>query len=319
MGSAGEPGRATWVLAGAILAAALALPAGPGGRGWPPAGPSPLLGSLGAQPLGDPSGAGPQRPAQDVPRMIWPNGESFHFKTARPKKTLFKRESPITHHLYGDILRDVQGTSETGVIFQKCAVVSGQSDWQTAQVQLLVNNPRTPGAANLSDLLLLDNVTGLTIRDSAGEETSGGFQAFRKKFLPAGDSFSVSYTASLKAGAVGSGEVLMLPALLTFQTSSPVLSCCFDFRLVTVVLETWTPQAQEQNTAKSSLHHNNRRKDKGKRKYSTWTPSLCPQGVFVCLWCVGLSRSSEPRGGALVAQICTEAGASVQPGVPSVA
>ncbi|XP_036777037.2 limbin isoform X4 [Manis pentadactyla] len=220
MGSAGEPGRVTWVLAGAILAAALALPAGPGGRGWPPAGPRPLLGSLGAQPLGDPPGAGPQRPAQDLPRRIWPNVESSHFKTAGPKKTLFKRESPITHHLYGDILRDVQGTSETGVIFQKCAVVSGQSDWQTAQVRLLVNNPRTPGAANLSDLLLLDNVTGLIIRESAGGETSGGFQAFRKDFLPAGDSFSVSYTASLKAGAVGSGEVLMLPALLTFQTSS---------------------------------------------------------------------------------------------------
>ncbi|XP_036846999.2 limbin isoform X2 [Manis javanica] len=220
MGSPAEPGRVTWVLAGAILAAALALPAGPGGRGWPPAGPRPLLGSLGAQPLGDPPGAGPQRPAQDLPRRIWPSVESSHFKTAGPKKTLFKRESPLTHHLYGDILRDVQGTSETGVIFQKCAVVSGQSDWQTAQVRLLVNNPRTPGAANLSDLLLLDNVTGLIIRESAGGETSGGFQAFRKDFLPAGDSFSVSYTASLKAGAVGSGEVLMLPALLTFQTSS---------------------------------------------------------------------------------------------------
>ncbi|KAI5945885.1 Limbin [Manis javanica] len=220
MGSPAEPGRVTWVLAGAILAAALALPAGPGGRGWPPAGPRPLLGSLGAQPLGDPPGAGPQRPAQDLPRRIWPNVESSHFKTAGPKKTLFKRESPLTHHLYGDILRDVQRTSETGVIFQKCAVVSGQSDWQTAQVRLLVNNPRTPGAANLSDLLLLDNVTGLIIRESAGGETSGGFQAFRKDFLPAGDSFSVSYTASLKAGAVGSGEVLMLPALLTFQTSS---------------------------------------------------------------------------------------------------
>lgn len=64
MGSPAEPGRVTWVLAGAILAAALALPAGPGGRGWPPAGPRPLLGSLGAQPLGDPPGAGPQRPAQ---------------------------------------------------------------------------------------------------------------------------------------------------------------------------------------------------------------------------------------------------------------
>ncbi|XP_014306726.2 limbin-like, partial [Myotis lucifugus] len=35
-----------------------------------------------------------------------------------------------------------------------------------------------------------------------------------------GDSFSVSYTASLEAGDLGRGEVLVLPALLTFQSAS---------------------------------------------------------------------------------------------------
>ncbi|XP_014644362.1 PREDICTED: limbin [Ceratotherium simum simum] len=138
-----------------------------------------------------------------------------------PKKTLFKRESPPTHHLYGDISRDVRGTFENGVIFQKCAVVSGQSALQTAQVRLLVNNTRTPGAANLSELLLLDNITGLTVRESTGNKTSEGFQAFRKKFLQVGDSFLVSYTASLEARDVGNGEILMLPAQLTFQSSAP--------------------------------------------------------------------------------------------------
>ncbi|XP_061048073.1 limbin isoform X2 [Eubalaena glacialis] len=263
MGSAGSRGRATWVLAGGLLAAALALPAGPGDRGRLRADPGPLRRPLGAQPPPDPRsapGVGPEQTAEDLPHGIWPSVESSHFLTAVeapfgmkfnkktevfnppptsaassgpwihsvfafitswPKKTLFKRESAVTHHLYGDISRDIQGTSENGVIFQKCAVVSVQSEWPTAHVRLFVNNTRTPAAANLSDLLLLDNITGLTVRESAGNQTSRGFQAFRKKFLQVGDSFSVSYTASLEARDVGNGEVLMLPAQLSFQSSSP--------------------------------------------------------------------------------------------------
>ncbi|KAM5285872.1 limbin isoform 2-T2 [Hipposideros larvatus] len=186
MGWAGCPGRATWVLAAGLLAAALALPAGPGARGWLPAGPGPRRRPLGAQAPPEAPGAGPEWTAQ-----------------------------------YGDISRDVQVTSGNGVIFQKCAVVSGHSTSQTAQVRLLVNNTQTPVAANLSYLLLLDNITGLSVRDSAGNRTSAGFQAFRKKFLQVGDSFLVSYTASLEAGDVGSGETLTLPAQLTFQSSSP--------------------------------------------------------------------------------------------------
>ena len=58
-----------------------------------------------------------------------------------------------------------------------------QSEWPSAHVRLFVNNTRTPTAANLSDLLILDNITGLTVRESAGNQTSRGFQAFRKKFL----------------------------------------------------------------------------------------------------------------------------------------
>ncbi|XP_059021510.1 limbin isoform X5 [Mustela lutreola] len=261
MGSAGAAGRATSVLAWSLLAAALALPAGPGGRRWHPAGPDLLGRPLGRQPLLDPPaapGAGPERTTQDLPNLIWPNAESSGFKTAVgapfgrkssgrsevfnplltsapsrgprtqsvlaftpswPKKTLFKRESPVTHRLFGDISRDVPGTAEDGVIFQKCAVVSGQSEPQTAQVTLLVDNTRTPAATNLSDLLLFDNITGLSVRGSTGNQTMPGFQAFRKKFLQVGDSFLVSYTASIKAGEVGSGEVLMLPAQLTFQSS----------------------------------------------------------------------------------------------------
>ncbi|XP_036184518.1 limbin isoform X1 [Myotis myotis] len=188
MGWAASPGHAAWVLAGGLLVAALALPAVPGVRGRLPAGPGPLQHPLGAQAPPGPRaarGAGPERAAQR-----------------------------------GDISRDTQGTSEDGVVFQKCAVVSGPSVAQTAQVRLLVNNTAAPGAANLSDLLLLDNITGLAVRESAGNKTSAGLQAFRRRFLQVGDSFSVSYTASLEAGDLGHGEVLVLPALLTFQSAS---------------------------------------------------------------------------------------------------
>ncbi|XP_054438205.1 limbin [Pteronotus mesoamericanus] len=188
MGSAAAPGRATWVLAGGLLAAALALPAGSGGRGWLPAGPRLPRRTLGAQAPSDRSaapGAGPERAAQ-----------------------------------HGDISRHIQGTPENGVIFQKCAVVSGPSVSQMVRVRLLVNNTQTPAAANLSDLLLLDNITGLTVRESTGNRTSAGFQTFRRRFLSVGDSFSVSYIASLEAGAVVRGGALVLPAQLTCQSSS---------------------------------------------------------------------------------------------------
>ncbi|XP_037685309.1 limbin [Choloepus didactylus] len=277
MGPAGTPGharlRATWVLAGGLLAAALALPAGLGGRGWLPARPGPLRGLLASQPRRDPpvsapglgnppapSGSGPEQAVQGWQYMIWPHLENSYFNTAVeaafgmefneeievfnllptsaassgpwthslfaflpswPKKTLFKRESPITHHLYGDTSREIQGTSEHGVIFQKCAVVSRQSERQMAQVQLLVNNPRSPLAVNLSDLFLLDNITGLTVRESIGNKTLGGFQAFQKKFLQVGDSYAVSYTAWLEREDFRSGETLVLPAQLGFQASSP--------------------------------------------------------------------------------------------------
>ncbi|XP_008564541.1 PREDICTED: limbin [Galeopterus variegatus] len=147
---------------------------------------------------------------------LWPHS-LFAFIPPWPKKTLFKRESPITHLLYGDILR----SSENGVIFQKCALVSGQSESQTVHVRLLVNNTRTPSSATLLDLLLLDNITGLSVRESIGNKTSEGFQAFRKQFLQVGEAYTVSYTAALQPGAVGNRESLTLPAQLTFRSSSP--------------------------------------------------------------------------------------------------
>ncbi|XP_058157184.1 limbin isoform X1 [Dasypus novemcinctus] len=277
MGLTGAPGcarlRASWVLVGGLLAAALVLPAGPGVRGWPPAGPGPYCRLVTTQSPPDPPVAGPgpgtllgrssaglELTVQALQCPIWRCMENSHLHTTvavafgmeftekvqvyKPlptsaassgpwthsifafisswtKKTLFKRESSRTHYLHGDVLREFQRTSESGVIFQKCAVVSGQSERPAAQVRLLVNNTRSPLAANLSDLLLLDNITGLTVHGSIGNKTSEGFQAFRKKFLQVGDTYAVGYSAWLEAGSLRNGETLMLPAQLAFQTSSP--------------------------------------------------------------------------------------------------
>ncbi|KAM7326223.1 hypothetical protein ACRRTK_014701 [Alexandromys fortis] len=121
---------------------------------------------------------------------------------------------------YRDISREAQGPSENGVIFQKCSLVSGQSEPQTIHVQLSVNNTRTPVSANLSDLLVLDQITSLTVKESPGNRTQGGVQTFRKQSLQAGECYSVSYMASLDPTVLGTGESLDLPALLIFQSPS---------------------------------------------------------------------------------------------------
>lgn len=53
----------------------------------------------------------------------------------------------------------------------------------------------------------------------------------------------------------------------------------------------------EQNPAKSPLLHNSRRKDHGKRKPLSWTPTLCPRAsLSVCgLWSLAVLRG-QGRG-----------------------
>ncbi|XP_038197601.1 limbin [Arvicola amphibius] len=171
-------GRATWVLAGGVLAAALVLGAGP--RAFPPA----------FQALG------PESPSRTGPAGPQPSAQ------------------------YRDISRETQGPSENGVIFQKCSLVSRQSEPQTIHVQLSVNNTRTPMSANLSDLFVLDQITSLTVKESPGNKTQGGVQTFRKQFLQVGECYSISYMASLDSTVLGTGESLDLPALLIFQNPS---------------------------------------------------------------------------------------------------
>uniref|UniRef100_A0A7M4E6P9 EvC ciliary complex subunit 2 n=1 Tax=Crocodylus porosus TaxID=8502 RepID=A0A7M4E6P9_CROPO len=135
------------------------------------------------------------------------------------KKILFKRESSINQQLPEDVPR-ISVSSGYGVTFQKCAVVATQHDPQTAHVRLLINNTNMPSTANLTDLILLDNVTGLHVKETSGNKTADGFQIYRRTFLQGGEYYSVDYVALLDVKETWNNKMLTLPAKLTFRSTS---------------------------------------------------------------------------------------------------
>ncbi|KAG9479733.1 hypothetical protein GDO78_011653 [Eleutherodactylus coqui] len=84
------------------------------------------------------------------------------------------------------------------------------------------NTAASSSAANVSDISLLDNITGLFIEENRSNISSSVIQTFRKDSLRAGDSFQVSYTASLNTKEAKNRLVLFLPAVITFQNSSEI-------------------------------------------------------------------------------------------------
>uniref|UniRef100_A0A8C0IVB7 EvC ciliary complex subunit 2 n=1 Tax=Chelonoidis abingdonii TaxID=106734 RepID=A0A8C0IVB7_CHEAB len=98
------------------------------------------------------------------------------------KKILFKRESTINQQLVKDVPR-ISVSSGYGITLQKCAVVATQHDLQTAYVRLLINNTNTPSASNVTDLILLDNITGLHVQGTSGNKATDEFQIYKRGFL----------------------------------------------------------------------------------------------------------------------------------------
>ncbi|XP_025910551.1 limbin isoform X4 [Apteryx rowi] len=135
------------------------------------------------------------------------------------KKILFKRESSVNHQPPEDVSK-MPVSSGFGVTLQKCAVVDVQHDPQTAHIRLLINNTDTLLSANITDLILLDNITGLRVQKNSGNKTTDGIQIYRKKFLQVGEYFAINYTALLDGKEMWNGRVLTLPAKLTFRSSS---------------------------------------------------------------------------------------------------
>ncbi|NXP38457.1 LBN protein, partial [Leiothrix lutea] len=135
------------------------------------------------------------------------------------KKVLSKRESDISHLLPEDV-SNMSVSSEFGITLQKCGMVDVEHDPQTAYITLVINNTNTLLSTNITDLILLDNITGLHVQKTSGNKTTDGIQIYRKSFLQGGEHFAVNYSALLDSEEVWHGRVLALPAKLTFRTSS---------------------------------------------------------------------------------------------------
>ncbi|XP_061848545.1 limbin isoform X2 [Colius striatus] len=135
------------------------------------------------------------------------------------KKILFRRESSVNHQLPEDV-SSMSVSSEFGITFQKCGVVDAEHDPQTAYITLLINNTNTLLSTNITDLTLLDNITGLHVEKSNGNKTTDGIQIYGKGFLQGGEHFTINYSALLDGKEMWDGRVLILPAKLTFRSSS---------------------------------------------------------------------------------------------------
>ncbi|XP_075608627.1 LOW QUALITY PROTEIN: limbin [Balearica regulorum gibbericeps] len=135
------------------------------------------------------------------------------------KKILFKRESSVNHQLPEDV-SSMSVSSGFGITLDKCAVVDVEQDPQTLYITLAINNTNTLLSTNITDLILLDNITGLHVQKNSGNKTTDGIQIYRKRFLPDGQYFAINYSALLDAKEMWNGRVLTLPAKLTFRSSS---------------------------------------------------------------------------------------------------
>ncbi|XP_068870568.1 limbin isoform X7 [Aphelocoma coerulescens] len=135
------------------------------------------------------------------------------------KKVLFKRESDVSLLLPEDV-SNMSVSSEFGITLQKCGMVDVEHDPQTAYITLVVNNTNTLLSTNITDLILLDNITGLHVQKTSGNKTTDGIQIYRKKSLQGGEHFAINYSALLDTEEMWHGRVLTLPAKLTFRSSS---------------------------------------------------------------------------------------------------
>ncbi|KAG8591397.1 hypothetical protein GDO81_000162 [Engystomops pustulosus] len=137
-------------------------------------------------------------------------------------RRLYRRAAGL-HHAQP---RAVVSSGIGGVTFQKCATVKDQ---QTAYITLLTNNTGlSPSAMNVSNISLLDNITGLLIQETSSNIGSTGMQTFQKDSLRAGDSFQVSYTASLSTKEATNGWLFSLPAVITFYNSSEISGASYN-------------------------------------------------------------------------------------------
>uniref|UniRef100_UPI00398E5B05 limbin-like isoform X2 n=1 Tax=Pristiophorus japonicus TaxID=55135 RepID=UPI00398E5B05 len=112
------------------------------------------------------------------------------------------------------------GSSAFNLTFQKCAEVSGKSEFQIVTVRLMVRSSDVQSTLNISQLTIRDAISGLSIRSNMGTKTEIGFQTYTKEFLQAGEYYVIDYTAVLNPGESKEGRTISLPAYLTFGNGS---------------------------------------------------------------------------------------------------
>ncbi|NXU48939.1 LBN protein, partial [Turnix velox] len=135
------------------------------------------------------------------------------------KKISIKQESSVNQQLPEDV-SNTSMSSGFGITLQKCGVVDVERDPQTAYITLLINNTNKLLSTNITDLVLLDNITGLHVQKTTGNKTTDGMQIYRKRFLQGGDYVEINYSALLDAKEMWDGRVLILPVELTFRSTS---------------------------------------------------------------------------------------------------
>uniref|UniRef100_A0A8C2U8J9 EvC ciliary complex subunit 2 n=1 Tax=Coturnix japonica TaxID=93934 RepID=A0A8C2U8J9_COTJA len=201
--------------------------------------------------------------ASEVPDLILTSAASddewshsiFAMIPSWTRKILFKRESSVSHQLTEDVSK-LSASSGFGITFQKCAVVDVEHDPQTAYIRLLINNTNSLLSRNITDLILVDNITGLHVQKDSGNETRDGMQIYRKRFLQVGEYFAINYTALLDAKKTWNGRVLTLPAQLTFRSSSQNQTDLVSLTtLFTITEEEKTEEIQHELSQSHKLEH----------------------------------------------------------------
>ncbi|XP_077156836.1 limbin isoform X2 [Paroedura picta] len=113
----------------------------------------------------------------------------------------FKRQASASHQEHEGLSR-IATSSLHGITFQKCAVVQTDHEPQSTYVKLLINNTNTQPAFNVTDLVLVDNITGLHVQGAK-----------------VGEHYLLDYVAVVNEEESGNAGVLILPARLTFRSS----------------------------------------------------------------------------------------------------
>ncbi|TSK87456.1 Limbin [Bagarius yarrelli] len=112
-------------------------------------------------------------------------------------------------------VKSVVKSSELDVQFHKCAQVVTESEFPQIRVNLEVKNLES--GTDLLHVSIRDTVSDIISLHSDGNVQDKEYQTFSTETLPAGSSYNVSYTMSVKDGV---HDDLFLPAFLTFSSIS---------------------------------------------------------------------------------------------------